>query len=110
MPILALFSLIGIAAFIYTYLILAQVSQRLGAVIKMKPYYRLYYLCAALAAFAFVAALIGLRARVPLAAGIAFEANDAFSFWGLWIPLALSAWIALLVTWRYWSWLLRRWN
>ncbi|MBI3915215.1 MAG: hypothetical protein HY327_13645 [Chloroflexi bacterium] len=105
---LAMLSLLGVGAFLSTYFVLARLSRRLGDVLKMKPYYRGYYLSAALAALALTSDFISLRVHVPVGTEYLFPTDAQFLLWTFYLPLALSAIVALIVTWRYWGWLLRR--
>ncbi len=109
-PILAVLSSLGFIALIYTYLVLARLSQRLGNVTKTRPYYRLYYVSIALGVLALASDFFNLRLRFPMAGALPLEFDPQIFIWTFYVPLALSALIALAVTWRYWSWLLRAQN
>jgi hypothetical protein len=100
---------LGEAALIYAVVILLQLSKKLGEVTKMKPYYRGYHVSAALI---FLALII----RV-LNASLLFSPMANAEVWRQeqWIALslphnvllAIGLTIALSITIRYWSWLLK---
>lgn len=97
---------ISLVAIIYTTIIYINLSRKLGAVTKMRPYYRGF-----IVALAFLSmALMGYIAR-----NAAYLAKDEASNWflsstfGLFffhIPLFIGIAIDVSIIWRYWSWLL----
>jgi len=95
-----------IAAIVVLY-ILARLSKKLGAVTRMAPYYRWYWVGMA-------SLLVGLmsqflRITVLLAGEAHYSWFNAAPFYlfTYHLPVALGVTIGLVVTWRYWSWLLR---
>jgi hypothetical protein len=89
---------VGVAV---TLVVLARLSERLGAVTHARPYYRWYYVAAALVVLALVVQVV--RHHPPLAASpnltiLGIILHDGFQATGLTI--------GLIVTWYYWSWLL----
>jgi hypothetical protein len=97
----------GLIATMYLLYILARLSKKIGEVTRMPGYYRGFYAGQLLIATALVSYL--LRASVRLAPeqfGPIFS-NPLFYFSTYYLPLTLSMTIALIVTWRYWGWLLR---
>jgi len=100
-------SALGLLALTYMLYILASLSQRLGAVIRMRPYYRGFYLSIALTLIAFVAHL--MRSSVLLAPeeGPPLLNNTIFYLLAYYLPLTLAVTISLVVAWRYWGWLLQ---
>ncbi len=93
--ILAFLGLLGPASVIVALIVIAQLSQRLGAVTKRPSIYRWYYVSVALVALSVVERLIALI--VPNAFNTALLYD---------IPFAAALVIAVVVAWRYWSWLL----
>lgn len=96
MALLGTFSTLSVLLLFY---ILAKLSERFGNVIKMKPIYRYYYLAAGLVAVSlvtqfFVARIKGQGLNTPWVLLV-----------GYYIPLSLGLTIGLVITWRYWSWL-----
>ena len=99
---MAYLSTLGILSVIYLFFVLARLSERLGSVEKMTPRYRFYYV-----AIAFLT--VGLFSYLA-----AIQIGDTGLPWMSWIPLltyhlplAMGVTIGLVVTWRYWSWLLQ---
>lgn len=99
-------ALVGIIANMYTFIVFARLSQRLGNVTKMKPYYRVYYVSVVLAMLALVASFVDRGAAVAPAA-VPFVSEIGWVIAAQYIALALANLLALAVTWRYWGWLLR---
>jgi uncharacterized membrane protein HdeD (DUF308 family) len=92
------FSVSGLAAVMVVLYILAALSRRLGAVTKMKPYYRGFYIAMACLAIAIGTAVL----RQPM------MSSDLSVFLFLYyLPLLLSGIISLVVAYRYWGWLFR---
>jgi hypothetical protein len=90
--------------------ILAKLSERFGSVIKMRPQYRYYYL-------ALVFLLIGWIAQLLVMAADLMPAtlqNWLHSFWfvllAYYLPVTIGVTIGLIITWRYWSWLVAERN
>ena len=99
---LALFSLL------YALLILAQFGSKLGAVTKMRPFYRGYYVAAGLVALALVGRSI--RASVVWASSESISPilnQPLFYLLSYHLPLALGLTLGAVITWHYWSWLLK---
>jgi hypothetical protein len=98
----------GPAAMIYALLVLAQFGRKLGAVTKMREYYKGYYLAAAFVSLAFIVRLI--RASVFWAPPdtIPPALNDPVFYLLLHhLPLAIGLSLGLGITWYYWNWLLK---
>lgn len=105
-PDVTLLGSLGTLSVIYLLYILAKLSQRLGSVEKMTPYYRYYYV-----ANAFV--IIGTVSHIVIAR-VALSPQD-FPNWLIapwfivlahYLPLTIGVTIGVVVTWRYWSWLI----
>lgn len=93
-----LFGVAGLCAVIFLLYIFATLSRRLGAVTKMKPYYRGFYIAMILIGGAILAAMTGNGDG----------ASDASIYLLVYyVPLALAGVISLVVALRYWGWLLR---
>jgi hypothetical protein len=97
----SLLAVIG-ATFIYMNL-----SRRLGAVTKMRPYYRAFLVAGGFVILAFTTYVLR---------NSAFLAGDSHAEWLLdplfglllfHLPLFIGVTINLLLVWRYWSWLLK---
>lgn len=91
-------SVSGLAAVMVVLYILAALSRRLGAVTKMKPYYRGFYVAIACLAIAIGAAVL----RQPM-----MPSDLSIYLFLFYLPLLLSGIISLVVAYRYWGWLFR---
>ena len=86
---------------IVTLVVLAQLSQRLGAVTHARPYYRWYYGAAFLLAVSKIIHILNLQPPLAPSSNVTILGmvlHDGFQ--------ALGLTIGLIVTWYYWSWLL----
>lgn len=104
----AILGSVGLFSILYALLILAQFGRKLGAVTKMKPFYRLYYVAACCVGLALVMRFI--RATVFWAPREAIPTllNSATFYLILYhLPLAIGLSLGLAITWHYWSWLLK---
>jgi len=98
---------VGLLGVMYALYILANFSQRLGAVTKIKPYYRGFYV-----AMGFLA--IALLARVTYGS-LAFSSGSSagtsevslITLAVYYIPFVIAIIISVVVAWRYWSWLFK---
>jgi len=98
---------IGLIGVICLLLIFANLSKRLGAVTKMKPYYRGFYVAIALV---ILAALMRLRrgsASLMSPTEASFESERLFYLATYYAPYVIAAVISVIVALLYWSWLFR---
>jgi hypothetical protein len=98
----------GLAAVLYALAVLAQFGRKLGAVTKMRPYYRGYYVAIGCVGLALITRL--LQASVFWAEQsqpVPFLSEPLFQLLLHHLPLAIGLTISLVVTWHYWSWLLK---
>lgn len=103
----ALFGSAGLIAVIHSVFILAELSQRLGAVTKMRKHYRGFYLGAAFLFISLLARLLQISTFYPPPQAVALLNDDLFYLIVYSFPLALGASIVLLITLRYWGWLFK---
>jgi hypothetical protein len=104
----AILGSVGLFSLIYALLILAQFGRKLGAVTKMRPYYKGYHLAACFVGLALVMRFI--RATVFWAAPDTIPAllnSPTFYLLLYHLPLAIGVSLGLVITWHYWSWLLK---
>jgi hypothetical protein len=104
----AILGSIGLVSILYALLILAQFGRKLGAVTKMKPLYRGYYLAACCVGLALMVRFI--RVTVFWAPGETIPSMlNSPSFYLLLhhLPLVVGLSLGLVITWHYWSWLLK---
>jgi len=90
------FNVVGLAGVMYLLYIFAALSRRLGAVTKMKPYYRGFYA-------AMLAVAVAAVASVLRQSGLGLEGRlYVFSYH---LPLVAAGLISLIIASRYWGWL-----
>jgi hypothetical protein len=95
---LTLFGLCGPVSILIALVVLALLSQRLGAVTKRAPLYRWLFVSVALVGVSIVGRLIS--ALTP-------GGDPAYSGIMLYdVLFVLGLALAVIVAWRYWSWLL----
>ena len=90
---------VGLIAVMYMLYILANLSQRLGDVLKMPPYYRSFY-----AAMGFLG--VSILSRIVLSS----FASTRFPLLALAVydvPFVIAMVVSIVVAWRYWSWLFK---
>jgi hypothetical protein len=93
--VLAFLGLLGPASIIIALVVIAQLSQRLGAVTKRPPIYRWLYVSVALVAVCIIERLIALFVPNSFSTPLLYD-----------LPFAAALVIAVFIAWRYWSWLL----
>ena len=97
-------SLLAELYMLYLFIVL---SRKLGAVTKMKPYYRWLYGASVLICVALVAESIRLTSLAAPAAVPAAMQSNGFYLLAFEVPLASAAIIAFVVVLLYWGWLFR---
>lgn len=99
--------LTGLGAVIFVLHILAVFSRKLGAVTKMKPYYRRLYLSIGLVTIALLVKWLIFMVRPVPDVAPAWLLSEWFYFAGFVMPLLCGIGLAVFVVLRYWSWLFR---
>lgn len=100
-------SSLSLLAIIYSFYILANLSRRYGDVIRLPPYYRGFYIGMALIGISFVSHLMRATVILDPQQGPALLSEDWFFILTYYLPLSLAVTIAIVISWRYWSWLLK---
>ncbi len=104
----AILGSVGLFSILYALLILAQFGRKLGAVTKMKPFYRVYYVAACCVGLALVMRFIRTTVFWAPRETIPTLLNSATFYLILYhLPLAIGLSLGLAITWHYWSWLLK---
>ena len=98
---------LGLIAVIYLVYILAILSQRLGAVTKMPPYFRGFYVAIALLGISALARV--MRSNLALSPQSSMGLLNAPLFYVAvyHAPFVIAIVISVGVAWRYWSWLFK---
>jgi hypothetical protein len=95
---LTLFGLCGPASILIALVVLALLSQRLGAVTKRAPLYRWLFVSVALVGVSIIGRAINAVAPTSDPAYVTAMLYD--------VLFVLGLGLAVVVAWRYWSWLL----
>jgi hypothetical protein len=97
----------GLMSAIYITLIMARLSQKLGAVTKMRGYYRGFYVSALFLLVSLIAHFLKTSVLLASSQAPALLNNDLFYLFTYYLPLAIGTSISLAITLRYWDWLLK---
>jgi len=92
---------------IYITLIMARLSQKLGAVTKMRGYYRGFYVSAIFLLVSLVAYFLKTSVLLASEQAPALLNSDLFYLLTYYLPLAIGTSIGLAITLRYWNWLFK---
>lgn len=99
---------VGLISLLYALIILAQLGQKLGAVTKMRPLYRGYYVAVGLVGVALIVRFVRASVFWAPPATIPPLLNDPRFYFVLYhLPLAVGMTLSLGITWHYWNWLLK---
>jgi hypothetical protein len=104
----AILGSMGLVSLLYALMILSRFGRKLGAVTKMRPFYKGYYAAAGCLGLALIVRLV--RATVfwaPEAAIPPILSSPLFYLVLYHLPLAIGLCLGLVITWHYWSWLLK---
>jgi len=99
---------LGTLSIIVLLYVLAKLSERFGSVIKMPPIYRYYYWAAALVVMGLMTQLLMAVVDPPTLL------NHLSKPWLLLlvydVPVSIGLTMSLVITWRYWRWLVNENN
>lgn len=104
---LTLLSPVGTISIIFLFYILARLSEKLGAVTRMPSHYRWFWVGIGFISVALIAQLLRISVSLTGQTGLSWFSSSLFYLVTYHLPMALGVTIAIFVTWRYWSWLLR---
>ena len=98
----SLLSALGSLSITIILLVLYELSRRLARVLRIRSYFRLYFVAAFLTFFSSMVRFLSIGFSEEQ-----FETNHADNYLGLAfiLPLCIGVCIGLAVTWRYWGWL-----
>ena len=104
---IAVIGVTGLVAMGFVFLILARLTQKWEVVTKIRSYYYMFYVSAALVGIASVVRLLRIG-YLEAKAGPQFllDSQSWFYLCFYYIPLAVGITISLGVTWKSWGWLL----
>jgi hypothetical protein len=95
----------GILSVILLLFILARLSERLGSVERMSPIYRYYYVAVFFLIIGYITHLLAARVILTPKNFSEWLTSPWFLLLAYHLPLAIGVTIGLIITWRYWSWL-----
>jgi hypothetical protein len=98
---------VGLIAVIYLAYIYANFSQRLGAVTKMLPYFRGFYVAMALLSISTLARVIRSNVVLSPQSSSSWSSSPLFYLVVYHAPFVIAVAISVGVAWRYWSWLFK---
>ena len=106
--IVSLLGILDTLSIIVLLYVLAKLSERFGSVIKMPPIYRYYYWAAALVVMGLITQLLTAVVDPPVLL------NNLSKPWLLLflydVPVSIGLTMSLVITWRYWRWLVNENN
>lgn len=102
---ISLLGTLGTLSIIILFYILAKLSKRLGSVEKMAPIYRYYYVAQVFLALSYISHLSVVRTNFAPGNYPAWLVSPWFLLLAYQLPLTIATTTGLIVTWRYWSWL-----
>lgn len=97
---------LGTFSIVVLFFVLAKLSERFGSVIRMTPIYKYYYIAILLVAISFVTHFFVARAISTAEPPAGWLLSSWFLIAAYYLPLAGGSTVALVITWRYWSWLI----
>ena len=103
---IAILGTFGTLSLIVLFYILAKLSEKFGSVIKMTPLYRYYYLAIGFLVIVYFTNWLVITASLTPETTPAWFTAPWFLFLAFHLPRAIGVTISLVVTWRYWSWLI----
>ena len=106
----SLLGAVGTLSILIIFYILAKLSERFGSVIKMRPQYRYYYLALIFLFIGWIAQLLVLASDLTPANVQSWLNSAWFLLLAYYLPLTIGVSIGLVITWRYWSWLVAERN
>ena len=98
---------VGLIAVLYLLFIFADLSQRLGAVTKMKPHYRWFWIASGFLSVSILARV--MRSSQTLALETEGTAGNVPLFYLViyYLPFVIAMTISVGIAWRYWNWLFK---
>jgi hypothetical protein len=97
---------VGTLSIIILFFVLARLSERFGAVVRMRPLYRHYYLALGLTLISASVQILAASAKSTTSNIPGWVTAPWFILMAYHIPLVIALTIGVYVTWHYWSWLI----
>jgi hypothetical protein len=103
---LTLLSPIGTISIIFVFFILARLSEKLGAVTRILPFYRWFWVGTCFVGIGLISQLVRITTVLTGQTSYPLLNDSTFYLVTYHLPMTIGVAIALAVTWRYWHWLL----
>lgn len=97
---------VGLIGLLFILDIYYNLSQRLGEVNRMPPYYRRFLIGSGFVGVSVLAQIIRVSAYISCHPVADRLLSPSFGLVAFYIPLLIGILISVLTAWRYWSWLL----
>jgi hypothetical protein len=97
---------LSLLALIFATTIYMNLSRRLGAVTKMRPYYRIFVVAISFLVIALLSFIIRNAAYLAADEAPPWLLLPEFSLLFFHVPLFIGTAINIALVWKYWSWLL----
>jgi len=110
MTLITILGTFGTLSIIILFYIMAKLSERFGSVIKMPPIYRYFYVVILILLVSYMTNLLVVRTIIAPEDSPVWLAAPWFLLLAYHLPMAIGVTIGLIVTWRYWSWLITERN
>jgi hypothetical protein len=107
---ITLLSPMGTISVMFLFFILARLSEKLGAVTRLPPFYRWFWVGTGFLGVALISQLLRITAALTKQTSYPLLNNPTFYLVTYHLPLSIGVTIGLVVTWRYWGWLLTERN
>jgi hypothetical protein len=110
MTLITILGTFGTLSIIVLFYILAKLSERFGSVIKMPSIYRYFYLAIPLLLVSYMTNLLVVSTIITPEDSPAWLTAPWFLLLAFHLPMAIGVTIGLIITWRYWGWLVTERN
>jgi hypothetical protein len=107
---LTLLSPVGTVSIMFLFFFLARLSEKLGAVTRMSAHYRWFWVGIGFLGIALISQLLRITVSLTGQTSYLLLNDPLFYLVTYHVPMAIGVTIGLIVTWRYWSWLLTEQN
>lgn len=105
MTIISFLGIMSTFSVLALFFVLFKLSERFGSVVKMKPFYRQYYLAMVFSGIGLLTHIFVFLASLQPETAPTMMTSSWFLLVAYHLPLTIGVSIGLFVTWRYWSWL-----
>ena len=106
-PLITILGALATGSLLVLFQILAKLSERFGSVLKMRPLYKWFYVAEFFATIALIVDVLRASSTLSSTPNLnRWVAQFTFILIFYHIPLAIAVTIGLIITWKYWGWLI----